>query len=82
VRSIQTARARHRTYRETELGEPLASVLADLRRDRASNAFGWRALPGDVATLIAAGSAVPTHYAHASPRTESNPFFIEEVLAI
>ena len=85
VRSIQTERVLViGTYRETELGEPLVSVLADLRRDRALERLRLESLyRGDVATLIAAwlGRTPPTHYAHALHReTEGNPFFIEEVL--
>ena len=44
VRSIQTERVLViGTYRDTELGEPLASVLADLRRERPSSGCGWEA---------------------------------------
>ena len=72
------------TYRETELGEPLASVLADLRRERALERLRLGSLHrGEVATMISVwlGRAPPTHFAHALHReTEGNPFFIEEVL--
>ena len=85
VRSIQTERVLVvGTYRETELGEPLAAVLADLRRDRAVERLRLGSLHrGEVATMISAwlGRAPPTHFAHALHReTEGNPFFIEEVL--
>ena len=85
VRSIQAERVLVLgTYRETELGEPLGSVLADLRRDRALERLRLGSLHrGDVATMISAwlGRTPPTHFAHALHReTEGNPFFIEEVL--
>ena len=72
------------TYRETELGEPLVSVLADLHRERAVERLRLGSLNrGDVATMISSwlGRPPPTHFAHALHReTEGNPFFIEEVL--
>ena len=72
------------TYRETELGEPLVSVLADLHRERAVERLRLGSLNrGDVATMISGwlGRPPPTHFAHALHReTEGNPFFIEEVL--
>ena len=85
VRSIQTERVLViGTYRETELGEPLASVLADLHRERAVERLRLGSLHrGEVATMISGwlGRAPPTHFAHALHReTEGNPFFIEEVL--
>jgi DNA-binding SARP family transcriptional activator len=85
VRSIQAERVLVLgTYRETELAEPLGSVLADLRRDRALERLRLGSLHrGDVATMISAwlGRTPPTHFAHALHReTEGNPFFIEEVL--
>ena len=85
VRSIQAERVLViGTYRETELGEPLVSVLADLRRDRAVERLRLGSLHrGEVATMISAwlGRTPPTHFAHALHReTEGNPFFIEEVL--
>jgi DNA-binding SARP family transcriptional activator/tetratricopeptide (TPR) repeat protein len=85
VRSIQAERVLViGTCRETELGEPLASALADLRRDRALERLRLGSLHrGEVATMISAwlGRSPPTHFAHALHReTEGNPFFIEEVL--
>jgi tetratricopeptide (TPR) repeat protein len=85
MRSIQTERVLIiGTYRETELDEPLASVLADLRRERAVERLRLGSLHrGEVATMISEwlGRAPPTHFAHALHReTEGNPFFIEEVL--
>ena len=85
VRSIQTERVLViGTYRETELGEPLVSVLADLHRERAVERLRLGSLHrGEVATMISdwLGRAPPTHFAHALHReTEGNPFFIEEVL--
>ena len=85
VRSIQTERVLIiGTYRDSELSEPLAMLLADLRRDRALEQLGLGSLDrGEVAAMIAAwiGRTPPTHYAHALHReTEGNPFFIEEVL--
>jgi predicted ATPase/DNA-binding SARP family transcriptional activator len=85
VRSIQTERVLViGTYRETDLGEPLASVLADLHRERAIERLRLGSLHrGEVATMISEwlGRAPPTHFAHALHReTEGNPFFIEEVL--
>jgi DNA-binding SARP family transcriptional activator len=85
VRSIQAERVLIiGTYRETELGEPLASLLADLHRERAVERLRLGALNrGEVATMISGwlGRAPPTHFAHALHReTEGNPFFIEEVL--
>jgi DNA-binding SARP family transcriptional activator/tetratricopeptide (TPR) repeat protein len=85
VRSIQTERVLIiGTYRETELSEPLVTVLADLRRERAHERLRLGSLHrGEVATMIAAwlGRTPPTHYVHALHReTEGNPFFIEEVL--
>jgi DNA-binding SARP family transcriptional activator len=72
------------TYRDTELGEPLVSLLADLRRDRELEQLRLRSLDrGAVAEMISGwlGRTPPTHYAHALHReTEGNPFFIEEVL--
>jgi DNA-binding SARP family transcriptional activator/tetratricopeptide (TPR) repeat protein len=85
VRSIQTERVLViGTYRDTELGEPLASVLANLHRERAVERLRLGSLHrGEVATMISEwlGRAPPTHFAHALHReTEGNPFFIEEVL--
>ena len=85
VRTIQAERVLViGTYRETELGEPLVSVLADLHRERAVERLRLGSLNrGDVATMISGwlGRAPPTHFAHALHReTEGNPFFIEEVL--
>jgi DNA-binding SARP family transcriptional activator/tetratricopeptide (TPR) repeat protein len=85
VRSLQTQRVLVLgTYRETELGEPLAAVLADVHRERALERLRLGSLHrGEVATMIAAwlGRTPPTHFAHALHReTEGNPFFIEEVL--
>jgi DNA-binding SARP family transcriptional activator/tetratricopeptide (TPR) repeat protein len=85
VRSIETERVLViGTYRDTEPGEPLVSVLADLHRDRAVERLRLGSLHrGDVATMVSAwlGRAPPTHFAHALHReTEGNPFFIEEVL--
>ena len=85
VRSIQTERVLViGTYRDTEPGEPLASVLADLHRERAVERLRLGSLHrGEVATMISEwlGRAPPTHFAHALHReTEGNPFFIEEVL--
>ena len=85
VRSIQTERVLViGTYRDTEPGEPLVSVLADLHRERAVERLRLGSLHrGEVATMISAwlGRAPPTHFAHALHReTEGNPFFIEEVL--
>src|SRR4029079_4729836 len=72
------------TYRETDLGEPLATVLADVRRERVLERLRLGSLHrGEVATMISAwlGGTPPTHFAHAVHReTEGNPFFIEEVL--
>jgi predicted ATPase/DNA-binding SARP family transcriptional activator len=72
------------TYRDTDVGEPLAGVLADLRRERALERLRLRSLHrGEVATMISVwlGRTPPTHFAHAIHReTEGNPFFIEEVL--
>jgi DNA-binding SARP family transcriptional activator len=72
------------TYRDTEVGEPLGSLLADLRRDRELERLRLRSLDrGAVAEMISGwlGRTPPTHYAHALHReTEGNPFFIEEVL--
>ena len=86
VRSIQTERVLViGTYRDTELGEPLASVLADLHRERAVERLRLGSLHrGEVAAMISEwlGRAPPTHFAHALHReTEGNPFFIEEVLS-
>ena len=85
VRSIQGERVLIiGTYRDTDVGEPLAGVLADLRRDRALERLRLGSLHrGEVATMISAwlGRSPPTHFAHAIYReTEGNPFFIEEVL--
>jgi DNA-binding SARP family transcriptional activator/tetratricopeptide (TPR) repeat protein len=85
VRAIQAERVLVvGTYRETELGEPLVSVLADLHRERAVERLRLGSLNrGDVATMISGwlGRPPPTHFAHALHReTEGNPFFIEEVL--
>jgi DNA-binding SARP family transcriptional activator/tetratricopeptide (TPR) repeat protein len=85
VRSIETERVLVLgTYRETDVGEALASMLAELRRERAFERLRLGSLHrGDVATMISAwlGRASPTHFAHALHReTEGNPFFIEEVL--
>jgi DNA-binding SARP family transcriptional activator/tetratricopeptide (TPR) repeat protein len=85
VRSIQTERVLViGTYRDTEPGEPLASVLTDLHRERAVERMRLGSLHrGDVSTMISGwlGRAPPTHFAHALHReTEGNPFFIEEVL--
>ena len=85
VRSIETERVLViGTYRDTEPGEPLVSVLADLHRERAVERLRLGSLHrGEVATMISAwlGRAPPTHFAHALHReTEGNPFFIEEVL--
>ena len=85
VRSIQTERVLViGTYRETELGEPLASVLANLHRERTVQRLRLGSLNrGEVATMISGwlGRPPPTHFAHALHReTEGNPFFIEEVL--
>jgi predicted ATPase/DNA-binding SARP family transcriptional activator len=85
VRSIQTERVLIvGTFRETDVGEPLARVLADLRRERALERLRLGSLHrGEVATMVSAwlGRTPPTHFAHAIHReTEGNPFFIEEVL--
>jgi DNA-binding SARP family transcriptional activator len=85
VRSIQTERVLViGTCRDTELGEPLVTVLTDLRRDRAIERLRLGSLHrGEVATMISTwlGRTPPTHFAHALYReTEGNPFFIEEVL--
>jgi DNA-binding SARP family transcriptional activator/tetratricopeptide (TPR) repeat protein len=85
VRSIQSERVLVLcTYRETDLGEPLASALGDLHRERAVERLRLASLNrGEVATMISGwlGRAPPTHFAHALHReTEGNPFFIEEVL--
>jgi DNA-binding SARP family transcriptional activator/tetratricopeptide (TPR) repeat protein len=85
VRSIQTERVLViGTYRDTEPGEVLIGVLADLHRDRALERLRLGSLHrGEVANMISAwlGRAPPTHFAHALHRdTEGNPFFIEEVL--
>ena len=85
VSSIQTERVLVvGTYRETELGEPLVSVLANLRRDRALERLRLGSLyQREVATMITAwlGRPPPTTFARALHReTEGNPFFIEEVL--
>ena len=78
------ARPDHRHLPRHGVGEPLAGVLADLRRDRALERLRLGSLHrGEVATMISAwlGRAPPTHFAHAIHReTEGNPFFIEEVL--
>ena len=72
------------TYRDTEPGEPLLAVLADLHRERAVERLRLGSLHrGEVATMVSAwlGRTPPTHFAHALHReTEGNPFFIEEVL--
>jgi tetratricopeptide (TPR) repeat protein len=85
VRSIEAERVLViGTYRDTEPGEPLLSVLADLHRERAVERLRLGSLHrGDVAAMISAwlGREPPTHFAHAVHReTEGNPFFIEEVL--
>jgi DNA-binding SARP family transcriptional activator/tetratricopeptide (TPR) repeat protein len=85
VRSVQTERVLVLgTYRDTELGAPLGSVLADLRRERAFERLRLGSLHrGAVTTMISVwlGRTPPTHFAHALHReTEGNPFFIEEVL--
>ena len=85
VRSIEAERVLIiGTYRDTDVGEPLAGVLADLRRERALERLRLGSLHrGEVATMISAwlGRTPPTHFAHALHReTEGNPFFIEEVL--
>jgi DNA-binding SARP family transcriptional activator len=82
VRSIQTERVLViGTYRDTEPGEVLIGVLADLHRDRALERLRLGSLHrGEVANMISAwlGRAPPTHFAHALHRdTEGNPFFIE-----
>src|SRR3954447_22061209 len=72
------------TYRETDIGDPLAGALADLRRERTLERLRLGSLHrGEVATMISAwlGRTPPTHFVHALHReTEGNPFFIEEVL--
>ena len=72
------------TYRETDLGQPLATMLVDVHRERALERLRLGSLHrGEVATMISAwlGRTPPTHFAHALHReTEGNPFFIEEVL--
>jgi DNA-binding SARP family transcriptional activator len=72
------------TCRDSDIGEPLADVLADLRRERAVERLRLGSLDGrDVATIIPAWlqRAPPPDFAHALHReTEGNPFFIEEVL--
>ena len=85
VRSIQAERVLIiGTYRDTDIGEPLAGMLADLRREQALERLRLGSLHrGEVATMISAwlGRTPPTHFAHALHReTEGNPFFIEEVL--
>jgi predicted ATPase/DNA-binding SARP family transcriptional activator len=85
VRSIEVERVLIiGTYRDTDVGEPLAGLLADLRRDRALERLRLGSLHrGEVATMISAwlGRTPPTHFAHALHReTDGNPFFIEEVL--
>ena len=85
VRSLQAERVLIvGTYRDTDVGEPLAGALADLRRERALERLRLGSLHrGEVATMISVwlGRAPPTHFAHAVHReTEGNPFFIEEVL--
>jgi predicted ATPase len=85
VRSIETERVLViGTYRDTEPGEPLISLLADLHRERAVERLRLGSLHrGEVATMVSAWlrRAPPTHFAHALHReTEGNPFFIEEVL--
>ena len=85
VRSIRTERVLVLgTYRDPEPGEPLVSLLADMRRERALERLRLGSLHrGEVATMISAwlGRTPPTHFAHALHReTEGNPFFIEEVL--
>jgi DNA-binding SARP family transcriptional activator/tetratricopeptide (TPR) repeat protein len=85
VRSIQAERVLIiGTYRDTDVGEPLAGVLAELRRERALERLRLRSLHrGEVTTMISVwlGRTPPTHFAHAIHReTEGNPFFIEEVL--
>ena len=85
VRSIEAERLLIiGTYRDTEPGEPLSSMLADLHRERAVERLRLGSLHrGEVATMISAwlGRTPPTHFAHAVHReTEGNPFFIEEVL--
>ena len=56
VRSIQAERVLIiGTYRDTDVGEPLAGVLADLRRDRALERLRLGSLHrGEVATMISA----------------------------
>src|SRR5438270_1124390 len=72
------------TYRDSDIGEPLADVLADLRRERAVERLRLGSLDGgDVAEIIPAWleRAPPPEFARALQReTEGNPFFIEEVL--
>jgi DNA-binding SARP family transcriptional activator len=72
------------TYRDGDLGEPLAAVLAELRRDRALERLRLGSLDGgDVATIISAWleRPPPPDFAHALHReTEGNPFFVEELL--
>ena len=85
VRTSQTERVLIiGTYRDGDLGEPLAAVLAELRRDRALERLRLGSLDGgDVATIISAWleRPPPPDFAHALHReTEGNPFFIEEVL--
>ena len=85
ARSVETERVLIiGTYRDTELGDPLQSLLTELRRDGALERLRLGSLyRGDVAAMISGwlGRTPPTHYAHALHReTDGNPFFIEEVL--
>ena len=74
------------TYRETELRytDPLATTLADLRRDQLFERVSLAGLDEhEVADLVGgiAGQAAPPQFARAvQEQTDGNPFFIEEVV--
>ena len=74
------------TYRETDLSRtnPLAAVMADLRRERLFERVSLDGLTeGNVAAMIAGmvGGEAPPEVARAvHAETDGNPFFVEEVL--
>src|SRR5579859_353918 len=87
IRSPRTARLLLvGTYRDTDLrrGNPLANLLADLRRERAFHRIALAGLAAhELADLVEAwvGTKPAAGFVTAlSMETEGNPFFVEEVL--